>query len=178
MENRAGKRFGRCYPLLREFLPILLCPVAIGWHGLQRRTALRTAGARALHFGFGHARTGPRLQAGTDVNDLALALVLRRLSTVAHTDERQRKQQGKNGSAESNSASHVYVPRESVPTKRVTLESGWDNIHLTGLCYDHSGSRGSESRHRGSSHSVWVAERWSAEFSQRSIGVNIRQYYT
>jgi hypothetical protein len=63
--------------LLRKRFAVVFCPVAIPWHGLQWWAACRPAGARPFHFGFGHARAGFGLQAGTDVHDIVLHLALR-----------------------------------------------------------------------------------------------------
>lgn len=62
-----------------------------------------SAGTRAFHLGFGHARTGFGFQAGTDVNDvvfglrLALRIGCRRiLGAAARRDKGEQEQQGKN----------------------------------------------------------------------------------
>jgi hypothetical protein len=62
--------------LLRQSLAVLFRPGAISRHCLQWRTALSPTGAGPFGLGFGHARAGLCVQAGTDVNHIALALLI------------------------------------------------------------------------------------------------------
>ena len=86
--------------LLRKRLEVFFHPVAILWHGLQRWAPLGPTSTWSFHLGYGHARTGFRLQASTDVNDTLL--VLRR--AAAQGDKGRQEQQNKESRA--NSISH------------------------------------------------------------------------
>lgn len=62
--------------LLRKRVEVFFRPVAIPGHGFQRRPSFGSAGARPFHVRHGHARTGLRLQASTDVNDIVLVVLV------------------------------------------------------------------------------------------------------
>jgi hypothetical protein len=86
--------------LLREFLTILLCPVAIGWYGFQRRTTFGSTCTWSFHLRFGHARTRLGPQASADVNEFAFPVGsgrMRRTSPLATGgNEGQQQKQSRN----------------------------------------------------------------------------------
>lgn len=66
--SRSRASNGDC--LLRKFVAILLCPIAIRCDCLQRWSALCTTRTRAFHLCFRHARTRPVAETRTHVDDL------------------------------------------------------------------------------------------------------------